>query len=85
MGASYLKDGEAGVGVFDGGDTAVGVEGFVGIFFEIGEFEKLEFIFEAKLLEEDGDLPWVGALYHGQQRGSRMPKTVGSRKRDRRG
>ncbi len=59
---SHLENGEAGVGVFDGWHAAVGVNGLVGVFLHIGVIHHLVLVLEAKFLEDDGDLPWVGAL-----------------------
>lgn len=75
---------EAGVGVLDGRDTAVGVDGLEGLWsrgqwapsgerrrgggwtrltlLEVTEVHDLGLVGHVQLLEDDGDLPWVGAL-----------------------
>jgi len=63
-----LDDGSAfphfhsGVGVFDSGYTTVGVDGLERLLLEVGELHELGLVREVELVEEDGDLPRVGAL-----------------------
>ena len=51
-----------GVGVFDGRYTTVRVDGLEGLLLEVGELHQFRLIREVELVEEDGHLPWVGAL-----------------------
>lgn len=57
-----LPDGEAGVGVLDGGHAAVGVDGDEGLLLHDREVEKLTVVWDAQLFHDDGNLPWVGTL-----------------------
>lgn len=58
-------EGDAGVGVLDGGGAAIGVEGQVGLLLDLGEGAEFGLVGEAELFEEESDFPWVGALETG--------------------
>ena len=51
---------QAGVGVFNGGNTAVGVELFERLLLHLGELKEFSLIGEVEFLEDDGHLPRVG-------------------------
>lgn len=51
---------DTGVGIFDGGDTAVGVEFLEGVLFHFGELEEFGFVGELEFFEDGGHLPRVG-------------------------
>lgn len=57
-----LPQRKAGVGVLNGRDAAVGVHGLEGLLVEDGEVHDLRGVGDRELVEDDGDLPWVGAL-----------------------
>lgn len=52
---------QTGVGVFNGGNTAVGVELFERLLLHLGELKEFRLIGEVEFLEDDGHLPRVGA------------------------
>ena len=56
-----LPDLEAGVGVIDGGKTAVWVELEVGIFLDFGKVDMPCFVRDVQFLEDDSNLPGVWA------------------------
>lgn len=55
-----FPEGDTGVRVFDGGDTAVGVEFLEGILFHFGELEEFGFVGELEFFEDGGHFPRVG-------------------------
>lgn len=63
--STYLPETDAGVGVLEDGDPAIGVQRDEGLFFDLLEVEKLVLVGEAELLEDDGYLPRVGAARVG--------------------
>jgi hypothetical protein len=64
-GGTDFGEGDACVGVLDGGGAAVGVEGQEGLLLDLGEGAEFGLVGEAELFEEEGDFPWVGALERG--------------------
>ncbi len=56
-----FPEGEVRVGVVDGGEAAVGVEGEVGWGFDVGEGGCGDVVGEVELFEDDGDFAGVGA------------------------
>ena len=62
MHKAYLCKADTGVAVFNGRDTAVRVQGKVGLNLEVTEVFEAGLISEPEFLEKDGDLPWVWTL-----------------------
>lgn len=56
-----FPQGNAGVGVFNGGDTAVGVDRYVGLLLYFGELHVLVDVGNVELLKDHDDLPRIGA------------------------
>jgi hypothetical protein len=52
---------DAGVGVFDGGDAAVGVDLLERWLLQVGHVHVLGLVGDAELFEDYGYLPWIGA------------------------
>ena len=57
--AGFLKR-DACVGVFDGGDTAVGVDFLEGGLLELRHVHVLGLVGDAELFKDYGYLPWIG-------------------------
>lgn len=55
-----LPEGDASVGVLNGGEAAVGVDGEVGLLLHLGEVEELGLRGDPELLHDEGNLPGVG-------------------------
>ena len=55
-----FPEGEACVGVLDGGDPAVGVDGGVGGLLDVVPGDRDDFVREAELVEDYLDFRWVG-------------------------
>ena len=58
-----LPEGDVGVGVVDGGDAAVGVDGEVFGLLDVREVDGVYFVGNAEFAEQDGDFGRVGAKF----------------------
>lgn len=56
-----LEERDAGVGVLDRGHAAVDADLLVGVFLQLAHVHELLLVGDVELLEDDGDLPGVGA------------------------
>ena len=58
-----LPEGDVRVGVVDGGDAAVGIDGEVFGGFDVREGDGVYLVGETEFPEQDGDFGWVGAKF----------------------
>ena len=63
-GAGFPKR-DAGIGILDGGYTAIGVFVSVRLLLDSIPFDEFVLVFEAEFFEHDGDFPGIGTAFVG--------------------
>lgn len=62
---THLKESDTCVRILQSGDTSVWIEGLEGLLLHVFEFDKMMFMRNPKLLQDDCNLPGVGSRLVG--------------------